>query len=132
MQPIRYVIHQHTIWYSVTEYARLLLDTHTMSSDRPSTIRKRRHSLETAEPALLAKLNQSGDAYQIQIDQKQFADRVVFEHLHWVLKPFHVRPADWTNPASLFHEIQVYIDRTKRSIEPDVDSVYCKKIESKG
>lgn len=36
MQPIRYIVHQNTVWYNVTDYVRLLLNTHTISQVRPS------------------------------------------------------------------------------------------------
>ena len=128
MQPIRYIIHQNTVWYNVADYVRLLLDTHTISRTRPSLLHKRHRSSKAPEQLLLAKLNQLSATYQLQINQELFADWVVFEHLHRVLKPFLVRPADWTDPDSLFHKIRVYIDRPKRSSEPDVGIDYFKEV----
>lgn len=128
MQPIRYIIHQNTVWYNVTDYVRLLLDTHTISRARPSLLHKRHRSSKAPEQLLLAKLNQLSATYQLRINEEVFADWVVFEHLHRVLKPFLVQPADWTNPASLFHKIRVYIDRPKRSPEPTTGDDYFKEI----
>jgi hypothetical protein len=128
MQPIRYIVHQNTVWYNVTDYVRLLLDTHTISRVRPSLFHKRHRSSKSPEQLLLAKLNQLSTTYQIRINQEVFADWVVFEHLHRVLKPFLARPADWTNPESLFHRLRVFIDRPKRSVESDISDDYFKEI----
>ncbi|NEU70060.1 hypothetical protein GK091_24495 [Spirosoma agri] len=129
MQPIRYINHQNTVWYSVTDYVRLLLDTRTIARVRPSILRKRHRSSKDPEELVLAKLNQLNAAYQLRINQDLFADWVVFEHLHRVLKPFLIRPADWTNPNSLFHKTRVYIDRPKQSPKPDVGDDYFEEIE---
>ncbi|GAB4039686.1 hypothetical protein [Spirosoma jeollabukense] len=50
----------------------------------------------------MVNLNQLSATYQFQINQDVFADWVIFEHLHRVLKPFLVQPADWTNSESQF------------------------------
>lgn len=76
----------------------------------------------------MAKLTQLSATYQLRINQEVFADWVVFEHLHRVLKPFLVQPSDWTNPASLFYKIRVYIDRPKRSVEPNAGDDYFEEI----
>ncbi|SFE18545.1 hypothetical protein [Spirosoma endophyticum] len=128
MQPIRYIIHQNTVWYNVMDYARLLLDTRTIARVRPSVLHKRHRSSKLPEELLMAKLTQLSATYQLRINQEVFADWVVFEHLHRVLKPFLVQPSDWTNPASLFYKIRVYIDRPKRSVEPNAGDDYFEEI----
>lgn len=128
MQPIRYIIHQNTVWYNVLDYARLLLDTHTIRRVRPSVLHKRHRSSKTPEQLLMAKLTLLSATYQLRINQEVFADWVVFEHLHRVLKPFLAQPSDWTNPDSLFYKIRVYIDRPRRLVESNAGDEYFKEI----
>ena len=127
MQPIRYIVYQNTIWYNVMDYVQLLLDTNIIAQEKPILPHKRLRTSKAPDQLVIAKLNRLSARYQLRIDQELFADWVVFEHLHRVLKPFLVRPADWTNPDSSFHRIRVHIDQPKRPVESDISNDYFKE-----
>ncbi|MFD2934799.1 hypothetical protein [Spirosoma flavum] len=118
MKPIQYITHQNTVWYNVTDYTRLLVDTHTIWAVRPSSPRKRHRQPKTPTEVVLAKVNRLSPVYQIQLNQEIYVDWVIFEHLYRLLKPFLVQPDDWTNSTSFFRQILVFIDRPKRLLEP--------------
>lgn len=61
-----------------------------------------------------------------------YVDWVVFEHLYRLIKPFLSHPDDWMNPESLFRQLQMSIERPKRSqqvFNPEAIAAYFEEIK---
>ena len=118
MKSVQYFTYQQSVWYNVTDYTRLLLDTNVIWRVMPSSPRKRHRQPKTPDQVILAKLSRLNPVYQLRVNQAIYVDWVIFEHLYRLLKPFLVQPADWTNPDSLFRRLREFIDHPSQLAEP--------------
>ncbi|QKZ14625.1 hypothetical protein [Spirosoma sp. KUDC1026] len=132
MTPIRFFFYRDTVWYNLTDYVQVLLDTRTIQQFRRTLPGKRRRQPVTILKTLRAKLDRLKPAYQLQINGDVYADWVVIEHLNLLIKPFFVQPGSWTDPASVFRQLQHTIDQPdqlKQLTDSEQPSAYFKQIQ---
>lgn len=132
MAPIRFFSHRDTVWYNLTDYVQLLLDTRTIQQFRPTNPGKRRRQPITVLETLRAKMDRLKPTYQLRINGDVYADWVIFEHLNLLIKPFFVHPGSWSDPDSVFRKLQYVIDQVDQSKQPaDLvqSSAYFKEIQ---
>ena len=115
MKPIRFFRHQDKVWYNLTDYTRVLLESRAIWPFRRSLPTKRRRPPTPILVLLQAKLNRLKPIYQRNVVDEVYVDGAAFEHFYLIVKPFLTEPSDWTNPDSLFRQLQLVINSTKRT-----------------
>ncbi|GAB3751773.1 hypothetical protein [Spirosoma pomorum] len=132
MAPIRFFFYRDTVWYNLTDYVQILLDTRTIQQFRRTLPGKRRRQPVTILETLRGKMDRLKPTYQLQINGDVYADWVVFEHLNLLIKPFFVQPGSWSDSNSVFRQLQHIIDQPDQVKQLPVSEqlpVYFKEIQ---
>jgi hypothetical protein len=130
MAPIRFFSHRDTVWYNLTDYVQLLLDTRTIQQFRPTNPGKRRRQPITILETLQAKMDRLKPTYQLLVNGDVYADWVIYEHLNLLIKPFFVQPGSWTDPGSVFRQLQYVINQPdQQAPSADQPSLYFREIQ---
>ncbi|RRB07493.1 hypothetical protein [Larkinella rosea] len=114
MKPVRFFTDQQTVWYNLTDYIELLLNTKTIHTQRSPSLHKRRRDSKSVYQVLLAKINRLSPVYQRQLQGEVYIDWVVFEHVYRFLRPFLVRPEDWLDGDRLFRQLRSVIEHSRQ------------------
>jgi hypothetical protein len=133
MAPIRFFSHRDTVWYNLTDYVQLLLDTRTIQQFRPTNPGKRRRQPITVLETLRAKMDRLKPTYQLLVNGDVYADWVIFEHLNLLIKPFFVQPGSWTDADSIFRQLQYVINQPVQLTQStDQPPLYFREIQLSG
>jgi predicted AAA+ superfamily ATPase len=115
MKTIRFFTDPETVWYNLSDYIQLLLDAGVIRPYRPAPLYKRKIASKSIHDILFDKVSRLNPTYHRQRDGSVYVDWVVFEHLYRFIRPFLTNPDHWMNPESLFRQLQLAIERPKRS-----------------
>jgi hypothetical protein len=114
MKPVRFFTDQQTVWYNLFDYIQLLLDTQTIHEQLPSLLHKRKRPSKSIYQVLGDKVNRLNPAYHRQWEGAVYVDWAVFENLYRLVRPFLVKPDDWSANGHLFRQLQLAIEHSKR------------------
>jgi len=124
MKPIRFIIHQDTVWYNITDYINLLLEEKSLLPTLP-LLRKNTRSHKTPVQLVFDKLDKFEPTYSIRFNNELYIDWVIYEYFFKPLKPFLANPSDWRDAGSLFRQTQAFINESTLTFNRKTDPGTC-------